>query len=91
VHRWNEYQQAFPPATPPTFVDAFFFDATSLLLDRLQQVSVVIGGNLVIDRRLLALAVRGTRSYPGVTCTISLEPLTGNRVHDPEALSRCAG
>ena len=91
VGLWNQYQGAFPPATATTPFDAFYFDATTLLLDRLQQVSLVVGGNLVIGRTALALAVRVTRGFPGVTCTITLNPLTGNRNNDAGALTRCAG
>ena len=90
VDTWNQYQEAFPPATSATQFDAFYFDATALLLDRLQQVSFVLGGNLVIDRKALALAVRSTRGFPGVTCTITLDPLTGNRINDQTGLTRCA-
>jgi len=90
VGAWNQYQEAFPPATSATVLDAFYFDATALLLDRLQRVSFVLGGNLVIDRKALALAVRSTRDFPGVTCTITLDPLTGNRINDQGALTRCA-
>jgi hypothetical protein len=45
----------------------------------------------VIDRAALAAAVRSTRHFQGVTCTVTLDPATGNRVDDPEALARCAG
>ncbi len=89
VGTWNQYQAAFPPATLATAFDAFYFDATSLLLERLQQVSFVFAGNLVIDRKALAFAVRATRGFPGVTCTITLDPLTGNRSNDQAALTRC--
>jgi ABC-type branched-subunit amino acid transport system substrate-binding protein len=90
VGLWDQYAAAFPPATTTDPFDALYFDATSLLLDRLQQVSVVLDGSLVVDRRALALAVRSTRSYPGVTCTITLDPATGNRVNDQASLARCA-
>jgi hypothetical protein len=62
-----------------------------LLLDRLQQVSKIKDGNLVIDRKELAKAVRKTTDFPGVTCTVTLHPATGNRVDDPAALAGCAG
>ena len=79
------------PATTTDPFDALYFDATSLLLERLQQVSVVVGGSLVVDRRALALAVRSTRSYPGVSCTVTLDLATGNRLNDPKSLAGCAG
>jgi hypothetical protein len=47
-------------------------------------------GNLVVNRAALARAVRTTTNYRGVSCTITLDPATGNRVNDPIALSRCA-
>jgi ABC-type branched-subunit amino acid transport system substrate-binding protein len=90
VGLWNQYQAAFPAATPSTPFDVFYFDATALLLDRLQAVSRLGDGSLVIDRKALARAVRLTQDFPGVTCTISLDRLTGNRTNDPAALARCA-
>jgi ABC-type branched-subunit amino acid transport system substrate-binding protein len=76
--------------SPPTDFADLYFDAANLLLTRLQQVSHVVGGQLVINRAALAYAVRHTRGFPGVTCTITLDPATGNRVNDPAALARCA-
>ena len=77
------------PAVP--FAD-FYYDATSLLLSDLKRVSHVDrSGALVIDRAALARAVRSTRHYEGVTCTITLDPATGDRINDPAALARCAG
>jgi len=49
-----------------------------------------MNGNLVINRAALASAVRKTTKFQGVTCTITLDPLTGNRVNDAAALARCA-
>jgi ABC-type branched-subunit amino acid transport system substrate-binding protein len=66
---------------------ALYFDAASLLLNRLQQVSRVVNGNLVIDRAALARAVRNTTKFQGISCTITLDPLTGNRVDN---LAGCA-
>ena len=91
VKRWTEYHAAFPPAAATSEYDAFYFDAATLLLDRLQQVSTIKDGNLVIDRKELAKAVRQTTEFPGVTCTISFDPATGNRINDPASLARCAG
>ena len=61
------------------------------MLRRLQQVSRIVDGKLVIDRAELALAVRTTEKFQGVTCKVTLDPVTGNRVDDPDALTRCAG
>jgi len=77
-------------SAPTDFAD-LYFDATRLLLARIEQVSHIVGGNLVIDRAALATAVRKTTAFPGVTCSISIDPATGNRVNDPAALARCGG
>jgi ABC-type branched-subunit amino acid transport system substrate-binding protein len=75
--------------SPVTFAD-LYYDATSLLIRNLQNVSSVDGsGNLVISRAALAESVRHTTKYQGVTCTIMLDPATGYRVNDPPALARC--
>ena len=66
-----------------------YFDATDLLLTRLLQVSRIQGGSLVIDRAVLARAIRNTTGFPGVTCSITIDPGTGNRVNDPAALQGC--
>lgn len=76
--------------TAPTDFADLYFDAAGLLLRNLESVSTVDGGSLVVNRAALAQAVRGTTSYEGVTCTITLDPATGNRLNDPNALSRCA-
>jgi ABC-type branched-subunit amino acid transport system substrate-binding protein len=84
----QDYQSEFG-AAPLVFTD-LYFDAASLLLRDLQQVTRIVNGNLVIDRAALATAVRNTTNFQGVTCTIMLDPSTGNRVDDPAALARCA-
>ena len=91
VTGWTQYHAAFPPSAPTSEFDAFYFDAATLLLDRLQEVSRLMDGNPVIDREELAKAVRRTTDFAGVTCTIRLEPATGNRVDDAASLARCAG
>jgi hypothetical protein len=86
----REYVTEFG-SSPQGFAD-LYFDAASLLLRRLRQVSRVDAvGDLVIGRDALAGAVRNTTHFPGVSCTIALDPATGNRVNDPAALARCAG
>jgi ABC-type branched-subunit amino acid transport system substrate-binding protein len=75
---------------PSAFAD-LYYDAASLLIRDLQQVSTVdVGGKLLVNRAALAHAVRNTTSYRGVSCTLTLDPSTGNRLDDPLALSRCA-
>jgi ABC-type branched-subunit amino acid transport system substrate-binding protein len=87
---WRQaYTQEFGSA-PTTFAD-LYYDAASLLIRNLQQVSSVEDGSLVIDRSALAQAVRSTTKFQGVSCTVTLDPATGNRLDDPDALSRCAG
>jgi ABC-type branched-subunit amino acid transport system substrate-binding protein len=87
------WQQAYAlrfAGAPSGFAD-LYYDATSLLIRDLQQVSVVdVGGTLIVNRAALAGAVRTTTGYQGVSCTITLDPSTGNRLNDPTALSRCA-
>jgi len=89
VQAWDaEYQARF--GTAPAAFAALYFDAASILLRRVQQVSRISGKTLVIDRAALAAAARDTIGYRGVTCDVALDPATGNRVRDPGALARCA-
>ena len=85
----QSYQNRFGAA--PTDYTDLTFDATSLLLNEVTNVSQIVNGNLVIDRAALASAVRNTTNYQGVTCTITLDSSTGNRVNDPISLKQCAG
>jgi ABC-type branched-subunit amino acid transport system substrate-binding protein len=85
---WQQAYRAEFGVAPTDFAD-LYYDAASLLLRRLQSVSTIVKGNLVIDRAALAKAVRDTTDFRGVTCTVTLDPLTGNRVNDPAALRRC--
>jgi ABC-type branched-subunit amino acid transport system substrate-binding protein len=64
---------------PPGLYADLYFDATTLLLARIYQVSYVGDGRLVIDRAALAHAIRHTTGFPGVTGSITLDPATGNR------------
>jgi ABC-type branched-subunit amino acid transport system substrate-binding protein len=82
------YQLEF--GTAPTDFADLYFDATRVLLARIQKVSRIAGGNLVINRAALASAVRNTAGFPGVTCTVTLDA-GGYRLNDPAALARCAG
>jgi len=88
------WQQAYSlefGSAPTAFAD-LYFDAAGLLIRNLQNVSSIDSSrNLVINRATLAEAVRNTTKYQGVTCTITLDPATGNRINDPTALSHCAG
>ena len=61
------------------------------MLTDLQKVARInAAGQLVIGRTALARAVRTTTGFQGVSCTITLDPATGNRVDDPQALAKCA-
>lgn len=90
VAAWREaYEARFGSA--PTALADLYYDAASLLIRNLQKVSRMAGGKLlVIDRAALAEAVRGTVKYQGVTCTVTFDPATGNRLNDAAALARCA-
>lgn len=90
VRSWStDYEARFGAAPPDLAV--FYYDAASLVLRRLQQSTKIEHGVLVVDRAQLARAVRQTEKYRGVTCTVALDPATGNRVNDAEALARCEG
>jgi hypothetical protein len=86
---WQLFYRAEFGVAPTPFAD-LYFDATRLLLTRLDQTARSFGGQLVIDRQALARAVRQTTRFPGVTCTISLDPATGFRIDDQAALAHCA-
>jgi ABC-type branched-subunit amino acid transport system substrate-binding protein len=91
VLEWQEeYEAEFGQAPVLPALSAMYFDAASLLLQRLQRVSKIANGNLVIDRAALAQAVRATTTFQGVTCKITLDPTSGNRINDQAALARCA-
>jgi ABC-type branched-subunit amino acid transport system substrate-binding protein len=85
----NGYDVLF--GAPPTQFADLYYDAASVLIRSLRRVAHVNGaGALVINRAALAADVRSTRRYEGVTCTVTLDPATGNRIDDPGALARCA-
>jgi len=78
--------------SPPTDFADLYYDAASVLLRSLRHTaSVDRNGSLVVDRAALARDVRRTNGVRGVTCTITIDPATGNRVNDPKSLARCAG
>lgn len=86
---WQLIYRAKFGIAPTGFAD-LYFDATRLLLSRITQTARIVQGSLVIDRVALAQAVRHTTGFPGVTCSISLDPTTGFRINDQAALARCA-
>ena len=52
----EEFEAEFGVAPFLSPLPALYFDAASLLLRRLQEVSRIVNGNLVIDRAALASA-----------------------------------
>jgi ABC-type branched-subunit amino acid transport system substrate-binding protein len=86
--REKDYRKEFG-MSPPPFAD-LYFDAASLLLDKIASVaSHADDGSLVIDRATLARAVRATAGFDGVSCDITLGS-NGYRVDDPVSLAKCA-
>lgn len=87
---WQQRSTVEFGAPPSSFAD-LYYDAAGLLIRKLEKVARVEQHSLVVDRTALARAVRGTANYQDVSCGITLDPATGNRVNDPAALSDCAG
>jgi ABC-type branched-subunit amino acid transport system substrate-binding protein len=87
---WRDAYTALLGTAPTDFAD-LYYDAAKVLIRNLQSTSWVdSGGNLVVNRSALARAVRHTTDVRGVTCTITIDPATGNRVNDAKSLARCA-
>ncbi len=77
--------------TPPTDFADLYYDAAKVLIRSVQSTARIDGnGDLVVSRAALAHSVRHTTRLRGVTCTITIDPATGNRLNDPKALARCA-
>jgi hypothetical protein len=85
--RRRAYERKFD--SPPRPYADLYFDASNLLLARLREISRVVHGSLVINRIALAAAVRNTTNFRGVSCTIRLDPTTGNRLNDPSSFAGC--
>lgn len=83
----QDYQEEFG-AAPPPFAD-LYYDAASLLLDKIARTARRNHRGLVIDRAALAHAVRATAEFNGVSCDITLGS-DGYRVNDPVSLAECA-
>ncbi|MEW5985733.1 MAG: hypothetical protein AB1791_03780, partial [Chloroflexota bacterium] len=73
VYAWESGFETLYGHRPEQFA-RYVYDATTLLLTRLDEVSTVDGdGNLVIDRAELANAVRNTAGFAGITGDLTLE------------------
>lgn len=87
---WQHGYELLFGSPPMDFAD-LYYDATSVLLRSLSRVARVNrAGALVIDRAALARDVRSTKRYAGVSCTVTIDRATGNRIDDPASLARCA-
>lgn len=86
---WRARFQTRFGSPPADFAD-LYYDATNVLLRAIRETARIDHHHLVIDRAALAARLRHTRAFPGVTCSITLDPSTGYRVNDPAALARCA-
>jgi ABC-type branched-subunit amino acid transport system substrate-binding protein len=86
---WRQTYETSFGAAPMPFAD-LYYDAAALLIRGVKRASHVEHGSLVIDRTALMDFVRSTRGFAGVSCTITIDGRTGNRVNDPAALNRCA-
>src|SRR5262249_26874312 len=87
---WRQAYRLRFGSAPSEFAD-LYYDAAGLLVRDLQRVSTIDANHdLVIQRGSLANAVRSTTNYQGVSCTVSIDASTGDRINDPTALTRCA-
>jgi ABC-type branched-subunit amino acid transport system substrate-binding protein len=76
---------------PPSDYADLFYDAASIVLDDIAGASQIDAkGELIVNRAVLATAVRNTSAYPGVTCSVTIDS-TGDRTDDQPAISACAG
>jgi ABC-type branched-subunit amino acid transport system substrate-binding protein len=81
VLAWQQRYQARFGIAPTSFAE-LYYDAANLLLNRINQVATLDpSGNLVLDRRRLAAAVRHTTNFQGVSGCISLDAV-GNRLNN---------
>jgi ABC-type branched-subunit amino acid transport system substrate-binding protein len=87
------WQQAYATefGAPPGLYADLYYDAARLLIHDLRVASHLDHRSLVIDRTALGQTVRQTTGYRGVTCTITIDPATGNRVDDTRSLAKCLG
>jgi ABC-type branched-subunit amino acid transport system substrate-binding protein len=77
-------------APPSDFAD-LYYDAASIVLNDIAAASQVDAkGELIVNRSALAAAIRTTTAYPGVTCSVTIDPATGDRTDDEAAIRACA-
>jgi ABC-type branched-subunit amino acid transport system substrate-binding protein len=76
---------------PPSDYADLYYDAANIVLDDIARASQLDAkGELIVNRAVLASAVRNTSAYPGVTCSVTIDS-TGDRTDDEAAISACAG
>jgi predicted GH43/DUF377 family glycosyl hydrolase len=82
VQAWEaEFQSIYGHA--PDLFAKYAYDATTLLLTRIDEVSSVGGGgNLIIPRLAVVNTVRMTTDLAGVTGNIALDENTGDRIDE---------
>jgi len=86
--RQQVYQKEF--GSPPTSYADLYYDAASLLFDRIASTAALTAdGSLVIDRKALAQGVRNTTGFDGISCDVTLGT-NGYRLDDPVSLAKCA-
>jgi ABC-type branched-subunit amino acid transport system substrate-binding protein len=78
VKSWNARYKAQYGADPAKYV-VLYYDAATLMLQRIKSVSSIQNGALGFNRSALAGAVRGTSNQPGISGAITFDGL-GNRV-----------
>lgn len=91
--RWRARYAAEFGTAPGDYAD-LYYDAASVILHEIAAVATIDHGNMVIDRALLARAVRTlahspTQGFMGVSCWINLTA-DGYRINDLASLQQCA-
>lgn len=87
--QWRQHDYTLTYGMPPPDYADLYYDAASLLITEIERTAAVdSSGNLVIDRPVLAKAVRAG-VFSGVTCDVAFSS-NGFRVEDPAAIGRCA-
>ena len=86
----QDYTNRF--GAPPADYADLYYDAASLVIGDLAAASSVDAqGDLIVNRAALAHAVRTTSGYQRVSCSVTIDPATGDRTVDDAAISNCGG